>query len=168
MRRNEITVCCGKGKKDRRTVLPGTVQSKLKRQIQSTRIAHEMALADGYAGVDLPKGLARKYPRADQEWIWQYLFPAPKPSRDPRSGAYRRHHLHPSGVRSACPDRGTESWSEQACHTPYLPAQLCYSLAGRWLRHPHCSRIIGARRGEDHHDLHPRAKQRRKGSEKPS
>jgi len=99
--RNEITVRCGKGKKDRRTVLPGAVQSKLKRHIQSTRIAHEMALAEGYAGVDLPKGLARKYPSADQEWIWQYLFPALKPSRDPRSGAYRRHHLHPSGIRTA-------------------------------------------------------------------
>jgi integron integrase len=99
--RGEITVRCGKGKKDRRTMLPDTVRDQMKRQIQWVRIGHENALAEGYAGVELPKGLARKYPNADQEWIWQYVFPAPKPSRDPRSGAFRRHHLHPSGLRRA-------------------------------------------------------------------
>jgi site-specific recombinase XerD len=29
-------------------------------------------------------------------WEWQYLFPADKPSVDPRSGVRRRHHLHAS------------------------------------------------------------------------
>jgi len=29
-------------------------------------------------------------------WAWQYVFPAPNPSVDPRSGSRRRHHLHPS------------------------------------------------------------------------
>ncbi len=27
------------------------------------------------------------------EWGWQYVFPAARPSIDPRSGARRRHHL---------------------------------------------------------------------------
>jgi len=99
--RNEITVRCGKGKKDRRTVLPAAVIPALKRHLKSVRLAHETALAEGYAGVELQKGLARKYPNADQEWIWQYVFPAPNPSRDPRSGAFRRHHLHPGGIRKA-------------------------------------------------------------------
>jgi integrase len=43
--------------------------------------------------VELPDALARKYPRAHLELSWQYVFPAPKPSRDPRTGVYRRHHL---------------------------------------------------------------------------
>lgn len=99
--RGEITVRSGKGGKDRRTMLPRAVLPALTRHIKMVKLAHEAALADGYGTVELPRGLARKYPSAASEWGWQYLFPAPKPSTDPRSGAFRRHHLHPSGVRSA-------------------------------------------------------------------
>jgi integron integrase len=97
----EISVRRGKGNKDRRTMLPDAIRDSLKRHINTVRIAHENALAEGYGGVNLPGNLARKYSQADREWIWQYLFPAPKPSRDPRSGTFRRHHLHPSGLRRA-------------------------------------------------------------------
>jgi integrase len=45
--------------------------------------------------------LARKYPRADREWGWQYVFPARGRSRDPRSGEVRRHHLEPSTIQKA-------------------------------------------------------------------
>lgn len=99
--RNQITVRSGKGKKDRRTMLPEVVRESLCRQLERAKLAHDQALADGYGGVDLPGGLARKYPGASKEWIWQYVFPALKPSRDPRSGTFRRHHLHPSGLRRA-------------------------------------------------------------------
>jgi hypothetical protein len=37
--------------------------------------------------------LERKYPNAAKAFGWQYLFPAEKVSRDPRSGKIRRHHL---------------------------------------------------------------------------
>jgi integrase len=37
--------------------------------------------------------LERKYPNADGEWAWQYIFPATKRSLDPRSGIERRHHV---------------------------------------------------------------------------
>ncbi len=97
--RCEITVRSGKGNKDRRTVLPRAAIPALKRHLKFVRLAHENALAEGYGTVALPRGLARKYPAAAGEWGWQYLFPAPKPSSDPRTGAFRRHHLHPSGVR---------------------------------------------------------------------
>lgn len=99
--RGEILVRSGKGDKDRRTVLPQAVTPGLNRHLKFVRLAHESALAEGYGTVFLPRGLARKYPAAAGEWGWQYLFPAPKPSRDPRTGATRRHHLHPSGVRRA-------------------------------------------------------------------
>jgi integron integrase len=99
--RSEITVRSGKGGKDRRTVLPQAAIPVLHRHLKFVRLAHENALAEGCGTVALPRGLARKYPVAATEWGWQYLFPAPKPSTDPRTGAYRRHHLHPSGVRRA-------------------------------------------------------------------
>jgi integrase len=34
-------------------------------------------------------------------WAWQYVFPADRPSVDPRSGARRRHHLDPSYLQKA-------------------------------------------------------------------
>ena len=99
--RSEILVRSGKGNKDRRTLLPEAVRPALKRHLKTVRTAHENALAEGFGTVELPQGLARKYPNAVREWGWQYLFPAPKPSRDPRSHAFRRHHLHPAVVRRA-------------------------------------------------------------------
>jgi integron integrase len=99
--RGEITVRGGKGDKDRRTMLPEAVRPALQRQLKAAKLAHENALAEGYGTVELPYGLARKYPAAASEWGWQYLFPAPQPSTDPRSGVYRRHHRHPSSIRRA-------------------------------------------------------------------
>ncbi|MBB3825076.1 integrase [Xanthomonas arboricola] len=37
--------------------------------------------------------MARKYPNADVEPGWQYLFPSVRRSRDPRSGLLGRHHV---------------------------------------------------------------------------
>ena len=38
--------------------------------------------------------LGHKYPNADREWGWQWVFPATTISTDPRSGERRRHHQH--------------------------------------------------------------------------
>ena len=45
--------------------------------------------------------LARKYPQAGKEWIWQYVFPAKSLSVDPRSGKVRRHHISDKGIQGA-------------------------------------------------------------------
>jgi len=97
--RGEVTVRSGKGAKDRRTVLPDTISQSLKDHLERVRLNYKQDLKDGCGSVYLPGGLSRKYPNAAREWIWQYVFPAPKRSRDPRSGEVRRHHLHPSGIR---------------------------------------------------------------------
>jgi len=62
---------------------------------------HEQDLAQGYGAVYLPDALARKYPNADREWGWQYVFPASSLSQDPRSGVTRRHHLHECSLQKA-------------------------------------------------------------------
>lgn len=36
---------------------------------------------------------------AHLDWGWQYVFPAKRPSRDPRTGAWRRHHVLPESVQ---------------------------------------------------------------------
>jgi integrase len=62
---------------------------------------HEKDLQEGYGRVYLPYALARKYPRAPMEWGWQFVFPSPTRSQDPRSGEWRRHHLYERVVQKA-------------------------------------------------------------------
>jgi len=97
----QIVVRDGKGAKDRVTVLPAALANSLKAHLLLVREQHENALQRGYAVVELPFALEQKYPNAHSEWIWQYVFPAARPSRDPRSGVIRRHHLHETSVQRA-------------------------------------------------------------------
>ncbi len=92
----QITVRDGKGAKDRVTVLPEVVVADLQRQIEATRLLHEQDLAAGGGRVWLPFALAKKYPSAETDFVWQYVFPAARNSRDPISGEIRRHHQHES------------------------------------------------------------------------
>jgi site-specific recombinase XerD len=49
----------------------------------------------------LPFALKRKYATPRGAWIWQYVFPAAKPSLDPRSGKMRRHHVAEKNLQKA-------------------------------------------------------------------
>lgn len=91
--RRELTVRCGKGGKDRRTMLPAALVEPLLAQVAEARRVHARDLAAGFGEVWLPHALARKYPNASRDTGWQYLFPAGDRSRDPRDGAVRRHHV---------------------------------------------------------------------------
>jgi integron integrase len=117
--RNQITVMEGKGGKDRVTMLPATVKQALQEHLQQVKVAHEIDLAEGYGMVELPWALAKKYPNAEREWKWQYVFPAPKRSRDPRSGVWRRHHLDPSMLQKAVKQamRAAKIAKHGSCHT---------------------------------------------------
>jgi integron integrase len=99
--RCQILVRDGKGEKDRVTMLPQSVVVPLQDHLRSVKRTHEEDLAKGYGGVYLPYALERKYPNAEREWIWQYVFPANRLSVDPRSGIVRRHHVHESSLQKA-------------------------------------------------------------------
>jgi integron integrase len=92
----QLTVRDGKGAKDRVTVLPELIVADLQRQLEATRLLHEQDLAAGGGRVYLPFALAKKYPKAETEFVWQYVFPAVRISQDPISGEMRRHHQHES------------------------------------------------------------------------
>lgn len=93
LERQQLRVYSGKGDKDRVTVLPARLVPALERQLERLRKLHEIDRAAGAAGVWLPEGLARKYPRAGESWEWQWLFPSREASVDPATGVRRRHHL---------------------------------------------------------------------------
>jgi integron integrase len=98
---SQIVVREGKGEKDRLTMLPTSLVEPLKAQIAFVQKQHVRDLAGGFGSVKLPFALARKYPNADKELGWQYIFPSDRLSLDPRSGITRRHHLDPSGLQRA-------------------------------------------------------------------
>lgn len=98
---NQILVRDGKGGKDRVTVLPQSLVLPLKDHLLQVKQLHARDLTDGHGDVWLPEGLARKYPHAGREWIWQYVFPSARLSVDPRSGVTRRHHLDEKGLQRA-------------------------------------------------------------------
>jgi site-specific recombinase XerD len=82
--RREIVVRNGKGAKDRVTILPRSVERALLAHLRDVRAIYDRDVAAGRGSVHLPHALARKYPNAAREWCWQYVFPAPCPSIDPR------------------------------------------------------------------------------------
>lgn len=91
--RAQVRVMAGKGDKDRATVLPEALVPRLREHLARLRPLWEEDRRAALAGVWLPEGLAKKYPKAGESWEWQWLFPAKKISRDPASGVMRRHHL---------------------------------------------------------------------------
>jgi integron integrase len=93
-----VTVRNAKGAKDRITMLPESIHPALKEHLNRVQAQFRQDKADGYVDVYLPYALARKYPNAGKEWKWQYVFPAERPSKDPRSNTVRRHHIYDRSV----------------------------------------------------------------------
>ncbi|MDX2110119.1 MAG: integron integrase [Verrucomicrobiota bacterium] len=91
----------GKGGGERTVPLPKRLKPALLEHLRRVRALHESDLAEGFGAVWLPEALSRKYPQAEREPGWQYVFPAKKRSLDPRSGREQRHHVMESGVQKA-------------------------------------------------------------------
>ena len=104
--RGTLTIRQGKGDKDRMTVLPKSLTGALSKQIEKVRKVWEADREEDQPGVYLPGALARKFREAAKTFLWFWLFPAPKTSRDPISGIVRRHHLH-GGAYSKALTRST-------------------------------------------------------------
>ena len=85
-------------------MLPQKLRPILERHLSEVNALHGRDLAAGYGHVHLPYALAVKYPTADKEWGWQYVFPARSISKDPRSGKMARHHIHETALQTAMTD----------------------------------------------------------------
>jgi integron integrase len=99
--RLEIVIREGKGFKDRVTMLPTSLVTPLQEHLARVAKLHGEDLRNGYGQVFLPYALARKYPNAGREWKWQYVFPANRLSKDPRSSRIARHHAHEKAIQRA-------------------------------------------------------------------
>ena len=117
--RREIIVREGKGNKDRVTVLPENLILPIKNQMEKAQRVHNEDLEKGLGRVHLPDALANKYPNADRAWGWQYLFPSPVLSADPRSGRQGRHHINESSIQRAVRTAAKRAGIAKPC-TPHV------------------------------------------------
>lgn len=97
--RERLQVLGGKGDKDRVTVLPAKLVPQLRIHLEEVRAQWQRDQASGLAGVWLPDGLAKKYPKAGVSFEWQWMFAAKDTSLDPGSGLTRRHHLSDTSIQ---------------------------------------------------------------------
>lgn len=97
----QIIVRQGKGRKDRVTMMPDILVDAIQQQLLEAKKVHQIDLNAGFGAVYLPNALKRKFPNAEREWGWQYVFPSNRRSHDPRSKTIRRHHISESFIRKA-------------------------------------------------------------------
>ena len=81
--------------------MPDRLIPNLQRQLEYAHVLHQQDLVQGFGAVQLPYALARKYPNAEREWGWQYVFPSHNRSKEPHTDIIRRHHLDESGLQKA-------------------------------------------------------------------
>src|SRR5262249_27779840 len=111
------------------TMLPQHVKAALQQHLLDVQHLHTQDLATGGGSVYLPYALERKYPKAHYEWVWQYVCPAARLSRDPRTSSVRRHHMHKLVL-------------QRAVHAAVRKANIAKPASCHTLRHAFATRLL--------------------------
>jgi integron integrase len=124
--RREIVVRGGKGDKDRRTPLAEVSVHPLKQMLDRARERFRKDERAGVRTTGLSPALVRKYPNAEAEWRWAYVFAAARTYRD-RGGVLRRHHYHESALQ--------RSFSNAVRRAGITKRATCHSLRHSFATH---------------------------------
>ena len=100
-------------------MLPERFTAPLQEHLARVKAIYTQDLTQGTTDVYIWPAMARKFPNAGKEWIWQYVFPAKGLSVDPRSGKVRRHHINENLVQNAVKEATMQAAINRrvSCHT---------------------------------------------------
>lgn len=108
--RQRLRVHDSKSRRDRESILPGSLEQELQAQIKRVEKLHQSELNAGGGSVILPAALGRKYPKAHLQLGWQFVFPSKREFENPQSGQLGR------GYRSAGPINTAIAHAANAAH----------------------------------------------------
>lgn len=116
---HQILIREAKGKKDRIVPIPQKLVDDLKLHLEQVKALHEEDLKQGLGRVILPGALARKYPNAETEFRWQFVFPSSRISQHQPSGKFYRFHTHESNLQRHIKQASKKSGINKrvSCHT---------------------------------------------------
>jgi integron integrase len=114
-----LTVRNTKGQKARVVPLPQRLLSPLQQHLVWRQQLHVDDRMRGWGIVELPGALHRKYPQANTQFEWQYLFPSTSVRKDTTTGQVRRWHCASSTLQKALRRavRQTQLYKRVTCHT---------------------------------------------------
>jgi len=105
----QLVIRAAKGGKDRRVPLPCSAAEDLREQMETARAVWQRDQTNQIPAA-LPHLLAAKYPQAQFDWQWAWVFPARDWCSDPRTKKIVRWRLHEvnlqRAVRNACRKTG--------------------------------------------------------------
>ncbi len=116
------------GDTKRVAVLPGSLGAELQQQVRNVRALHSEDLHDGYGRILIPYTLWKQNPSRAREWQWQYVFPAPRRTRDPRKGVIRRNQLSARTVNRRLAEAVAQGGIKKAVSCSSLRRSFGYHL----------------------------------------
>ena len=96
--RGQIIIRGGKGNKDRPTMLPRSLEERLKAQLEFVRLRHERDVENGAGCAPVPTSLEHMRPGAARELRWQFEFGSSLIRPDHVTGRQVRWYAHPGAV----------------------------------------------------------------------
>ena len=117
--RGQILIRGGKGNKDRATMLPRSLEERLKAQLEFVRLRHERDVEKGAGYAPVPTSLEHKRQGAAREYRWQSVVGSTVARPDRETRRVIRWYAHPGAV-----DRSVKQAADIArigkrvtCHT---------------------------------------------------
>ncbi len=129
----------------RSTLLPAGITAELHRHLREVRTVHSKDLRAGYGRILIPYAMWQKNPNQARAWEWQYVFPAPRRTRDPRKGAIRRHHLSKSTVNRRLGEAASLAGIEKSISCACLRRSFAHHLVATGCEPRRVQKLLGCK-----------------------